>query len=404
MAANPSSHLQHSSISSFHSGGNEQAILAATVQKIAHHAVELLHLDECAVAVLDDAGANLVLLASSRNVLEAPQPAFPLDQEPLAACLAQRETLILRDARLDACLQPLGEGASCVLACLPVLEREQVVGVLLASAQHDLAPEQLRLLALLAEQAALATSNARQAETVRDANRMKANFLSLVTHELRSPLNTINGYLDLILEGIAGEINEQQQEFIRRARSSSEHLYALLEDLLLASRADAGQLRLNCAPTSLHELVASAIEELEVTALDGQVTLESELPADLPLLLVDSVRLQQVLRNLLINALRFTPADGRVVVGARVLPAQAEGEPELAEITVRDTGVGIAPEYHERIFERFFQVPRSEGGRTSGQGLGLTIARMIVELHHGQIGVESSPGAGSTFRFTLPLT
>ena len=113
------------------------------------------------------------------------------------------------------------------------------------------------------------------------------------------------------------------------------------------------------------------------------------------------MRLQQVLRNLLINALRFTPAGGCVTIGARVLSTRQDGEQELIEVSVRDTGIGIAPEYHERIFERFFQIPPTEGGRTSGQGLGLTIVKMIVELHGGQVRVESAPGAGSIFLFTL---
>lgn len=401
MTAKFSSHPQHSFISSFRSIGSEQSILTVTVKKIAQNAVELLHLTACAIALLDDAGVNLLVLTAEGD---APL-VFPLRQEPLAALADQREPLILRDAHLDVHLQPLAEHVTCTLACLPLFEREQLSGVLLASSAlpDAFSPEQLRALTLLAEQAALATSNARQAEAMRDVNRMKANFLSLVTHELRSPLNTINGYLDLILEGIAGEINEQQEEFIRRARASSEHLYALLEDLLLASRADAGQLRLNRAPASLEELVMGAIEELEVTALDGQVQLEADLAPDLPLLVVDSVRLQQVLRNLLINALRFTPAGGRVTVSVCVQSTRQDGTAERIEVRVSDTGIGIAQEYHERIFERFFQIPRTEGGRSNGQGLGLTIVKMIVELHGGQVWLESVPGAGSTFAFTLDV-
>lgn len=399
MTAKSSSYPQHSFISSFRSIGSGQSMLTVTAKRIARNAVELLHLTDCAIALLDDAGVNLLVLTAEGD---APL-VFPLRQEPLAALVEQRELLLLRDTHLNVHLQPLAENTTCTLACLPLLEREQLLGVLIASSAlpNAFPPEQLRVLTLLAEQATLAINNARQAETMRDVNRMKANFLSLVTHELRSPLNTINGYLDLILEGIAGEINEQQEEFIRRARASSEHLYALLEDLLLASRADAGQLRLNRAPASLAELVTGAIEELEVTALDGQVRLEADLAPDLPLLLVDSVRLQQVLRNLLINALRFTPVGGRVTVSARVQSARQDGTAERIEVRVSDTGIGIAQEYHERIFERFFQIPRSEGGRSNGQGLGLTIVKMIVELHGGQVWLESAPGAGSTFAFTL---
>ena len=401
MTTEPSS-LQHSFISSLHSNGGERSALAAMIQKIAHNAAELLALDDCAVALLDETGASLLVLATARGQVLSEPLALSLQQEPLAHVAKRRETLVMRNVSLDARMQAL-TGDTLTLACLPLVEREQWLGVLIASAsaQDAFAPAQLRTLALYAEQIILALHNEHQAELVRDANRMKANFLSLVTHELRSPLNTINGYLDLLLEGIAGEITEQQQEFIRRARSGSEHLYALLEDLLLASRADAGQLRLNYAPVSLAELVAISIDELEVTALDSDVKLKTDLPADLPLLLADSVRLQQVLRNLLINALRFTPAGGSVTISAHALPTSQQSKREMIEVCVCDTGIGIALEYHSHIFERFFQVPRAEGGRTSGQGLGLAIVKLIIELHGGQIRVESAPGKGSSFVFTL---
>ncbi len=403
MAATPFSHMQYSSISSLHFVDSERAALVGICQQIVNNARDLLHLDDCVVALLDSTGASFVPLVSARESLEGEPGVFPLHQGPLAALAHQQETLVLPGMRLDASLRPAAAEVSCSLACVPLYAQDQLLGALIASSsvQEAFPPERLQTLVLLAQQILMAFHNIHQAELVRDAQRMKANFLSLVTHELRSPLNTINGYLDLLLEGMAGEVNQQQQEFIRRARAGSEHLYALLEDLLLAARADAGQLRLNLAPVDLEELVASAIEELEVTALDSQVTLEADLPASLPPLLADSVRVQQVLRNLLINALRFTPAGGRVTVSARLLSACQEGGKERVEVWVRDSGIGIAPEYHQRIFERFFQVPRREGGRTSGQGLGLTIVKLIVELHGGQVRVESALDQGSTFLFTL---
>ncbi len=403
MIAKSSTHLQHSFISSLLSTKGEQPALARMIQRIVSGAAELLYLDECVVAVLDDCGTRLLVLATSRAETGEEKLVLSLQQEPLSDLARRREVRVWREVALDALLRPLPAGATSTLACLPLFDGEDWLGVLIASTQarEAFAPAQLRALTLVGEQITQAFHNERLAELVRDANRMKANFLSLVTHELRSPLNTINGYLDLLLEGIAGEINEQQQEFIRRARSSSEHLYALLEDLLLASRADAGQLRLNEAAISLEELVRAAVDELEVTALDSDVRLEVDLPADLPDLLADGVRLQQVLRNLLINALRFTPAGGRVTISAQLVSGPRPEARDLIEVRVCDSGIGIAPEYHERIFERFFQVPRAEGGRTSGQGLGLTIVKMIIEMHGGQVRVESAPEQGSTFIFTL---
>lgn len=229
-----------------------------------------------------------------------------------------------------------------------------------------------------------------------------SHFLSLVTHELRSPLNTINGYLDLTLEGIAGELNPQQQDLLQRARASSEYLYTLLEDLLLTARADAGQLKLKRSVHSLKELVDGALEELELTTRHAEVTLVVTLPPALPPLFVDALRVQQVLRNLLSNALRFTPAGGQITITAHALPIPENEEEAVMEIRVQDTGHGIAPAYHERIFERFFQAPPPEGNRANGQGLGLAVAKTIIELHGGSIQVESEPGKGSIFFFTLP--
>ena len=252
---------------------------------------------------------------------------------------------------------------------------------------------------------------ARDVTAIRDATRLKANFLSMITHELRSPLNAIHGYLDLTLTGIAGELNEQQREFVQRARSSSEHLYALVEDLLLVSRADSGQVRLSREIHNLPDIVANAVEELELMAIDNKVTIILEVPADFPPIYADAVRIQQVLRNLISNALRFTPAAGQVTVTATIeerkdadttaLSLDAEVS-RLLKLQVSDTGSGIALEHQQRIFERFYQAPQSSAGRVGGQGLGLAIVKMIVELHGGTITVESAPGEGSTFTCLLP--
>jgi len=243
--------------------------------------------------------------------------------------------------------------------------------------------------------------------SVRDASRMKANFLSMITHELRSPLNAINGYLDLTLEGIGGELNAQQRDFMQRARAGSEHLYALIEDLLLLSRADSGQLRLSRNVIHLQDVIINAIEEFELSACDQGVTINVDITKDFPPIYADAVRIQQVLRNLVSNALRFTSRGEKVTVSAHVEDSDAQIVPlpdedhRVVKLQVSDTGSGIAPEYQERIFERFYQIPDTNSGR-SGQGLGLAIVKMIVELHGGYVTVESAPGQGSTFTCVLP--
>ncbi len=254
---------------------------------------------------------------------------------------------------------------------------------------------------------------ARDVTAIRDATRMKANFLSMITHELRSPLNAINGYLDLALTGFGGDLSEQQREFMQRARAGSEHLYALVEDLLLVSRADSGQLRLSREIIKLQDVIANAVEEMELTAKDHEISIEVHIAKDFPRLYADAVRLQQVLRNLVSNALRFTSPGGKVTISADVeqdesstegeqsRPAEDEATP-VVKLRVSDTGSGIALENQQQIFERFYQVPGSTGGRSSGQGLGLAIVKMIVELHGGHVAVESAPEQGSTFTCVLP--
>ena len=275
---------------------------------------------------------------------------------------------------------------------------------------------------------------ARDVTTLREATSAKTKFLSMVTHELRSPLNAMLGYLDLLLTGVGGELNAQQLEFAQRARAGSEHLYALLEDLLLISRADTGQLRLNRQQADIQEIITDALEELEVTAVDNQVTVTVDFADELPLLHIDPVRIQQVLRNLISNALRFTSPGGAMSIRAhlvddlqdadRRIPAPQAGFPiyrvpqadagatptapsttsntAWVEVQIRDTGCGIALEYQQRIFERFYQAPRATTGRAGGQGLGLAVVKLIVELHGGQVVIESVPDQGSTFSFRLP--
>jgi signal transduction histidine kinase len=246
-----------------------------------------------------------------------------------------------------------------------------------------------------------------------EIERLKAHFISMITHELRSPINSINGYLDLALEGIAGELNQQQREFVQRARAGSEHLYTLIEDLLFISRADAGQLRLNRDVIRIPEVIDQAIEELELIAMDNNISIRVEIASDFPQIYADAIRMQHVMRNLINNSLRFTPQGGSIVISACVNSTPTEtastdsiatkGDTQQVEVHIRDTGYGIEPEYQKRIFERFYQIPVADSEKVGGQGLGLTVVKMIVEQHGGQISVKSMPGTGSTFTFTLPL-
>jgi signal transduction histidine kinase len=247
----------------------------------------------------------------------------------------------------------------------------------------------------------------RDVTTEEEANPLKASSLSMIAHELRAPLNTINGFLDLALAGVGGDLNEQQREFVQRARVSSEQLYALLENLLLVTRADARQFRLNQGIVNLSQVIRQAVDELELTASDSEVRIDIAVPDTVFYIYADVVRLQQVLRNLLGNALRCTDRGGQITISAwteSVEPAvpSSEEPSQVAFLRIQDDGIGIPGEYHQRIFERFFQVPVSHQGRPGSQGLGLAIVKLIVEGHGGSVTVVSSPGEGSIFTCRLP--
>jgi signal transduction histidine kinase len=220
----------------------------------------------------------------------------------------------------------------------------------------------------------------------------------MVTHELRSPLHIINNHLDVVLSGEIGDpLTPEQAKLVRRARAASERQTALVDDLLLISRRDAGQFSLNLKDLEISHVIAETAQELEVVAEDSGVRLTVEVPPMLPLVRADGIRIAQVVRNLLTNAIKFTPSGGSVAVSV-------EPTPDRLLIHVRDTGIGIAPQHLDHIFDRFFQVGgTAPHGRAHGQGLGLAIVRIIVESHGGTIQVRSAPGRGSSFTVSLPL-
>jgi signal transduction histidine kinase len=396
---------------------DEMQELEGTLQQIVHNLGALLQLERCSVALLDSHQHKPVTLATFQKLEHRSRLTLSQEFDGMANWVAQHhEALVINNTSHDSPYKYTDHTLTGSVATVPLIDRDNFFGTLTVNSSETYAfgsPE-MHLLTIFASQATLTIINAYQAAVARrDAARMKANFLSMITHELRAPLNSINGYLDLALEGIAGELNQQQHEFVQRARAGSEHLYALIEDLLLISRADAGQLRLNPQAINLPELIAYAIEDLQLISMDNEITTTIEIASDFPPINADPVRMQQVLRNLIHNALRFTPPGGDVIISARVINNTSDNlsaasigtieDQRKIEVLVRDTGLGIASKYQERIFERFFQIPIVDTGRTSGQGLGLAIAKMIVELHGGQITVESMPGLGSTFKCTLPL-
>jgi signal transduction histidine kinase len=236
---------------------------------------------------------------------------------------------------------------------------------------------------------------AEQNERLRELDRLKDEFIALVSHELRTPLTSIHGYLELVLDGGAGELGPEQQRFLSVVERNTKRLMQLVGDLLFMAQVEAGKLALDLEEVDLKEVLAECLEAAKPVADDRQVELVTDL-AETPSMLGDRSRLAQVLDNLISNALKFTPADGRVSV--RVSRTGRD-----AVVQVADTGVGIPAEEQDRLFERFFRSSNAMEQAIPGTGLGLTIAKTIVERHEGSIEIESAEGKGTTVRVRLPL-
>jgi signal transduction histidine kinase len=224
------------------------------------------------------------------------------------------------------------------------------------------------------------------------ASRHKSEFLANMSHELRTPLNAIIGFTEVLHERMFGELNERQAEYVRDVLEAGRHLLSLINDVLDLSKVEAGRMELELSEVSLSATLRSGVTLHAERASRGGVSLGLELEREELVVAADERKLRQVVFNLLSNAVKFTPAGGRVDVTAR----STDG---LVEVAIVDTGPGIAPADRELIFDEFQQAR----GIRDGTGLGLPIARRFVELHGGRLWVESTPGAGSTFRFTLPV-
>jgi signal transduction histidine kinase len=227
----------------------------------------------------------------------------------------------------------------------------------------------------------------------------KNRFLSHVSHELRTPLTCIHQYVTLVLDGLAGPVAPDQADHLRTVMKSVNQLHAMIRDLLEATRAESGKMRIEPRCIAVSELVQQAVAMLRPTAEEKKIGLEIGLDQRLPLVSADPDRVLEVLINLLDNAIKFTPAEGAVMLQASMVDA----DPTSVYLSVSDTGRGIGPEAKALIFERLYQDPESVDNNRSGLGLGLFICREIVRLHEGRIWVASELGQGSTFTFTLPV-
>jgi signal transduction histidine kinase len=262
-------------------------------------------------------------------------------------------------------------------------------------------PEIVELLKTFAAQSALAIQNARLFREIEDksrqletASRHKSEFLANMSHELRTPLNAIIGFSEVLSERMFGEVNEKQSEYLGDILESGRHLLSLINDILDLSKIEAGRMELEPSDFNLPGAIENTLVLVRERAQRRGIALERTIDGRLGTIHADERKVKQVLLNLLSNALKFTPEGGRI----EVLAGLRDG---VAEIAVKDTGVGIASEDQDAVFEEFRQVGVASK-KVEGTGLGLAISRKFIELHGGKIWVQSQPGKGATFTFTLP--
>ncbi|MBI3159552.1 MAG: HAMP domain-containing histidine kinase [Chloroflexi bacterium] len=267
---------------------------------------------------------------------------------------------------------------------------------------HPLVQTLRRILATLQDSGAaleaIAEAEAALTELERElaaAQEEKAKFVSVVTHELRLPMTSIQGYTDLLRQGAMGAVNENQLNFLNVIRSNVHRMNALITSLSDMTKAEAGRLAVETSPQALSPLAAKAIEAKKEVLAEFQQTVEDQIPGDLPPVQADPARVQQVIEHLLDNAAKYADPGGTITVGA-------EDKGERVRLTVHDRGYGIPPEEQDKVFEPFYRSDDQRVRDRHGWGLGLPLCRRLLALMSGSVGLESRPGEGTTVWLDLP--
>ncbi len=388
---------------------------------MAQHLNRALNTSACVVALYEP-DANSVRIEADYRAPHHHDPngqritgkPLPLDEHyALALAIRTREPVtIYRDApdvpaQARALLEGLGDYSQLVL---PMVAADRVIGAVDWTDNQPgrrFTSDDIRLARTLITQATIAIENAllfrqleERAHDLAEANRLRSQFLATISHELRTPMNSIIGFSETLLEGLYGELTEMQASRLERIQRNSYSLLALIDDLLDLSRIDAGRMKLHLETLHITNSIATAAQNFEIESRKKNLTLELDLPDELPRVLADPERLHQIITNLLSNAVKFTH-EGTIAI--RACEVVVDSRPFI-KTSVTDTGIGISEADQAIIFDEFRQVDGSSTRAYGGTGLGLAISRRLVEMMGGTIEVESTPNQGSTFSFTLPVT
>jgi signal transduction histidine kinase len=379
--------------------------LSAVLESVAANTFALTQADEITIYLYDEHEDTLFFGTGLSKEGKQERPPIPIPDDELTAVVARRrEAIVFSDTSEHPSLRP--EWQIGAMASIPLQKAGQVLGVfdIFFREAHFFAPDERRALNLLADQAAIAIQNAQLFLEVQRANEAKNEFVGIVSHELKVPMTSIQGYARLMTLGAAGPVSQQQQGFASIILKNVERMGNLVSDLLDLARIESGRIQLSPRPVDVTKLIQDAVRVLQDEIDAHEHTLEISVPDDLPNVKADPARIIQVWTNLISNAYKYTPRGGTIKAWARPHGSRdTEGtDGRWILCAVQDNGVGIDVTDQERIFEQFYRVQHVQTNEEQGTGLGLSITRSIVELHGGHIWVESEPGQGSTFYFTLP--
>ncbi len=391
---------------------NSTLDLKTVLETIVAKAVQLSEADAGAIYVFSKTSQTFKLKATygmSKELIEAiSHQVISITDAAIGEAAQRRSPVQVADLKTTnvSSLQKvvLDAGYRSVLV-VPLLRPEKIVGAFVVRRKTPglFQDSTVELMETFAAQSVLAIQNARLFSEIEEkshqlevASRHKSQFLANMSHELRTPLNSVLGFTEMLVDGLYGELPERAKATLSRVQTNGRHLLGLINDVLDLSKIEAGQLKLAVESYSVGQIVKSVVSATEPLARAKHLDLRTAVAENLPLGKGDERRLTQVLLNLVGNAIKFTDKGSIDIV--------AKMNNGFFEFIVRDTGPGIAPEQQARIFEEFHQVDDSSTREKGGTGLGLAISKRIVEMHKGNIGVESTVGGGSTFRVVLPVS